>query len=206
MKKFAPSLLALLLFASCGQNRQAPVVASSSAPAALTTESRTDSRLFSKGRTDDLLERLYREQVEKDANLRDLEGQLTALSERKSDSLAALQFFKEKNSDYYAAADKYVKGIHDSLLRLRLLSRLEASSKALDAHMAALEDLLSSIQKKEMSIDDLHESLRVLTTLSMIEGYQRSDLPATAPLRHYLATQEKLERRLRDSTTHKLPE
>jgi hypothetical protein len=202
MKQRNIFLLTAFLFAACnGSNRHTPVVASSSAPKSL-TKTRSDY-MFSKEGREDLVERLYQEQVEKDKSLNDLEEQLSLLNNGLSDSLGAVRDFFEKNKEYYSASDQTAKQIDDSLLRQRILARLEASLAAFDVRKAGLESLASTIEKSRRNIADLHLALKVLTTMKMIEGYQSSDLPSAAPLQHYSAAQQRLRERLRDSIDKK---
>ncbi|TCJ12536.1 hypothetical protein EPD60_14790 [Flaviaesturariibacter flavus] len=196
------SALFLATMASC-QERQAPVVASSGSASKAIKEPASNSRLYSKGREEQLIERLYNEQVEAESGLKKLEQELQDLYQRRGDSTRATTEFIAINKQYYDEAAGYASPIRDSQLRLQISRRLEESLKGFDSKKAQLEAWLGSIDRNNASIGDLHRALKVLVTLSMMERFQRTDEPPMAPMQHYVADQEMLMRQLRDSVNKK---
>ena len=54
--------------------------------------------------------------------------------------------------------------------------------------------LLAELEKQQLSMDDLHEVLKLTRTLPVIQQYQKRHLPGTLSLQHLLEEYEKVVR------------
>lgn len=147
---------------------------------------RVFDRTLSSNSRENLLEPIYDELVEKDTALAALEKEIERLRKERVDSLKPFSTFDDKNDSYYADAFSYTGNISDSILRLKIKTLIEDSRKnyntAIQKHLA----LLHAVSTKDTSLDDLHIVLKLVTTLPVIEQYQKDEIPATNTIEHLL--------------------
>ncbi|MDB5253305.1 MAG: hypothetical protein JWP27_2474 [Flaviaesturariibacter sp.] len=185
-----PTIAALcfFLFTSChgdrGQHASAP-------PTPKALEDKSSSFEFSSKRgDDDLVERLYREQLDKDADLQKLENKIDALNDSKTDSTNAFDRYNSKSESYFSAADRHLREIHDSVLKQTMRTMLANSLAKYNALTGRHTALLATIQLNQVTISDLRNSLQILRTLPVMEKYQAENLPGTTPLKGFTRWQE----------------
>lgn len=195
MKKVIVNLAMLaFLLASCSNKRQqAPQ--NDTIPKALEKDG-SSYDFFSKRGKDDLLESIYRELVIKDSNLRQLEDDLHEFEDSKADSLGLFEKFNNKNKDYFNAADRHIAGINDSLLRQRMRTLVTSQMERYHSGIAGHNELLKSINTNQVRISDLHEVLKIVRTLPVIDNFQESNLPDAHSLEGYRKRQESIMRAL----------
>ena len=131
------------------------------------------------------MESLYKELADKTPELKDLETKLDALSASKSDSTEQYDKYNGKNGSYYSSADNHIKQINDSTLRKKMNSLISSSLTKYKSKIYRHTELLKYIDKKTMTLGDLHEMLIITTTLPLIEKYQNDNLPTTKSVSGY---------------------
>jgi len=147
--------------------------------------------IVSKRGYDDIIESLYKELVDKNPELKDLETRLDALAANKSDSTEQFNEYNGKNYSYYNSADNHLKQINDSTLRKKMKTLISSSLTKYNSKIYRHTELLKSIDMKTMTLDDLHEMLMITTTLPLIEKYQNNNLPTTKSINGYLKQLDK---------------
>jgi len=183
-KQILIAILILLTFVSCDNSRnkekqeQKPET-----PAALQEE--RSSGIISKRGYDDIMESLYKELADKTPELKELETKMKSLSGSKNDSTELYDRYNRKNQSYYNSANSHLTQINDSVLRKRLRVLISASLKRYNLKISRHSEILKSIDKKTMRLDDLHEVLMITTTLPLIENYQNNNLPSTKSIDGY---------------------
>ena len=135
--------------------------------------------VISKREDADIMESLYNELADKTPDLKELESNLNSLSAGKSDSIKYFSRYNEKNESYYNSADGHLKQISDTILRKKLKSLIASSLAMYNAKISRHSELLKSIDKKGITLNDLHEILIISKTLPLIEKYQNDNLPST---------------------------
>jgi len=184
------STLILVTFVSCDNARiKENQEQNQETPKALQEEKSID--IVSKRGYDDIIESLYKELAGKTPELKDLETKLKALSTSKSDSTEQFDKYNGNNSSYYNSADNHLKQINDSTLRKRMKSLISSSLTKYNSKVYRHTELLKSIDKKTMTLDDLHEMLIITTTLPLIEKYQNDNIPTTKSINGYLKQLDK---------------
>jgi hypothetical protein len=181
------AIIIVLLFAACENKRNEEPVKQET-PKALKDNS-TSYEIVSNRSYDDLVESLYNELVSKNIDLKKLEDQIESLNESRNDSTKFFDKFHQKNESYYSAANKHVAAINDSLLKVKMSRLISDNSTKYNASIDRHKYLLSSIEANNMSIGDLHNMLKIVKTLPLIEQYQRSNLPGTKSLQGYIQRQ-----------------
>jgi hypothetical protein len=178
------STVILMIFVSCDNSRiKENQEQKQETPKALQEEKSFD--IVSKRGYDDMIESLYKELAGKTPELKDLETKLEALSASKSDSTEQYDKYNGKNQSYYSSADNHFKQINDSTLRKKMKALISSSLTKYNSKVYLHTELLKSIDKKTMTLDDLHEMLIITTTLPLIEKYQNDNLPTTKSINGY---------------------
>ena len=184
------STVVLLTFASCDNARiKENQDQNQETPKALQEEKSYE--IVSKREYGDIIESLYKELADKTPELKDLETKLNALSASKSDSTEQYDKYNGKNQSYYYSADNHLKQINDSTLRKKMQALISSSLTKYNSKVYRHTELLKSIDKKTMTLDDLHEILIITTTLPLIEKYQNDNLPTTKSINGYLKQLDK---------------
>lgn len=179
MKQLFPLLLVLLL--SCSENKP-HVQQQQHVPQAL-VEQNSDVRLFSKRYGNDLVQDLYEELLKSDPSLNEFENAAAILPSQKKDSLAYFQTFTGKNEDYYSSAETYLSQIKDSVLKNRLKVLLTESKTKFETSLTAYHNLITQIEAKDNQINDLHNAVKLVVTLPVIEKYQKDNIPSVNPVK-----------------------
>jgi hypothetical protein len=178
------STVILMIFVSCDNSRiKENQEQKQETPKALQEEKSFD--IVSKRGYDDMIESLYKDLAGKTPELKDLETKLEALSASKSDSTEQYDKYNGKNQSYYSSADNHFKQINDSTLRKKMKALISSSLTKYNSKVYLHTELLKSIDKKTMTLDDLHEMLIITTTLPLIEKYQNDNLPTTKSINGY---------------------
>lgn len=185
------SILLLLGLLSCTSKpqREKP---KQQTPAALNDERSYSAPTKTKrGEEGNLVARLYDELAEKDSALQRLENNIQDLQNSQSDSAAQIWNFKSKMENYYTSTDYALKDIRDSVLREKMKILITRNMERYNSRMEKNNELLKTIDNKNIRISDLHVALKITQTLPVIEKYQKQNLPATKPLDGYIRQQDK---------------
>jgi hypothetical protein len=180
--------ITVLGLASCSNNRSKEQLKQET-PKALEDKS-SSYEIVSDRSYDDLVESLYQELVSKDIALKKLEDKINELNKSKSDSTKLFNKFNGKNQSYFISASRKVSAIKDSVLRNKINSLLSAQLEHYNSKVVRHNELLKLIETKQMTISDLHNVLKVVRTLPLIDKYQRDNLPNTRSLEGYLKQQD----------------
>lgn len=186
--KIIISIIVALVFAAC-RNTHTQEPSKPETPKAL--ESSYDSyEIVSKRGYEDLVESLYSELVSKHKDLQQLESKIAQLDKSKNDTTYLFNKFEEKNQSYFSAANKHIEAIKDSLLRDKMRELIENNLRKYNASIAKHKDLLSIMEAKDLTITDLHQILKMVKTLPLMEQYQHDNLPNTKSFEGYIKRQD----------------
>ncbi len=137
-----------------------------------------------------MIESLYNEVLRVDSDLKTLEDKITNLGKAKSDSLDRFENFNEKNGLYYDLAEKRISAIKDSLLRDKLKTLIINSLTTYSLKIANHKELMTTIETNSITISDLHTSLKIVTTLPIIEKFQADNFPKSQAIEGYIKQQQ----------------
>jgi hypothetical protein len=138
--------------------------------------------IISKRGKEDLVESLYGELAEKSPELNALERNIRNLQSSRFDSSKPYNNFNEQIQSYYGSAKNHLERISDSTLKEKIRQMLAGSLEKYHSTAAKHENLLKSIESKNLTLNDLHTLLKIVRTLPIMEKYQKENLPQTAPL------------------------
>lgn len=197
-------LLVTIILASCTMQQpedsnttQEPLVEET--PQALQESERTPGS-FSKYKRGSILDALYKEQVDNDNALRDLEDKINRLYNAKDDSIAAFMKYDNKNNSYYNSADNIAQYIKDSSLKNQIAEVIKKSVANYERSISADTILLNSINKQYIRLDDMYTILKIVTTLPMIETYQKNEHPSESTMKEYLQELKETNSKIEDKT------
>jgi hypothetical protein len=186
--------LSLLLFlTSCRENEI--VNKNNDEPEAFQEKSIDIGRFRKKS---NLIEDLYLELVDKSPELKSLETELSALNPR--DTTNTFFTYDEKSKYFYQAADSYANTIRDSVLKQQILKLIKNSEDKYVPLKAELENLVDTINKKRMQINNYHTALKIALTLPLIEQYQRKHLPDKSSFEKLIEKENQLINKIETNT------
>ena len=183
------STILVLTFASC-DNTRTQDKPKQETPQALEDKS-SSYELISKRGYDDLVESLYNELVTKDIDLKKLEDKIDELNKSKNDTTDLFDKYNGKNRSYFSSADRHVVNIKDSLLRDKMKILVINQLSKYNSRIGKHNELLKIIDAKQMTISDLHNVLKIVRTLPLIDKYQNDNLTDTKSFEGYIKHQEK---------------
>jgi len=131
---------------------------------------------------EDLVENLYRELSGKSPELNSLEINIRNLHTRRFDSTMEYDNYNEPNLSYYGSAKNHLEQISDSTLKEKIKHMLSLSLEKYHLITSKHDNILKSIESKNLSLNDLHTVLKIMRTLPIMEKFQKENLPGTSPL------------------------
>ena len=140
----------------------------------------------------DLVESLYSELVSKNVDLKKLEDKIDELNENKRDSTNTFKKYNQKNIEYYSSANGHVNRIEDSILRKKIKKLIDESNTNYKSSIINHDDLMKIIEARNMTINDLHNVLKIVKTLPIISKYQKDNLPSVKPLERVIQSEDRI--------------
>ena len=180
MKLFYTAIL-FIAIASCNNNRQ-PVAESTPQQIPKAFKEESSSLISKRSYEGDVIEELYNELLEKDKTLGALEDGIEKIKDNSKDSASAFNTFDSRNISFYSSATGHLGTIKDSVLKEGIKLLVDNSLTQYKTKIAIHNNLLSSINSKDITLDDLHFVLKLTKTLAVMEKYQSGNLPSAKPL------------------------
>lgn len=175
-----PAIFVIAGFMACGDSHPAEQK-SPEVPKALKNDDKSYEIISKRGK-EDLVESLYGELAGKTPELNALELNIRALHLSRFDSSKAYDNFNEQNQSYYSSAKNHLERISDSTLKEKIRQMLGVSLEKYHSTTTKHENILKSIESKNLTLNDLHTLLKIVRTLPIMEKYQKENLPQTASL------------------------
>ena len=124
-----------------------------------------------------LVEDLYNEIKEKNAELKDLKLKIGQLESDRIEASKEINKYFSNNQNYYSTANSYVQNIQDSILRNQIDSLVAKSEQDFYKKTDKLQKIRDSINQKEKELSDRYSALKIVLTIQNIENYQNNELP-----------------------------
>ena len=189
------ALIISLLLSSCqARKRETP---------AILEGKKIDVSSIYKKRGADLVDALYEELVNNSNDLKKLEQEIKEMKVTWPDSLEEYKTYHEKSAQYYESAEKKANSITDTSLRQSILDLIRKSRRNYRDSIATLSNLDSLVKKRAATIDNLHQLVKLMSTLPVIEEFQHSNRPDTFAAEGLTRRMEELITKL-DSLTQQL--
>ena len=190
MKFFLSITFILVAIAACKpRQRETP-------PPTKLEEGKIDVSSIIKKRGADPVEALYEELVSQSDELKQLEKDLKALQKNVADSMDTYKQFADRNSSYYASADRKMESVGDSTLRRTLRHLINISRANYRDSVTSWNRIDSLAARRQATINDLHTLLKLVKTLPLIEAYQKQNVPKDLPSQKMVSDMDSMIRRL----------
>jgi predicted ATPase with chaperone activity len=166
-------------------------------PIALQDHKSYELESISKRASNNLVEELYNEILKNDKDLQLLIKSIEDNYKSQNKSKELFNAFFDKNTQYYSNANSMIMNINDTLLKNkveRLIFNSENNYKALSKESY---NLLSTIDKNNISLNEYQQILKITTTISMIEKYQKDQLPSYKSLNTIIKEQSNQIKKLK---------
>lgn len=188
-------LFCTIIFISCNNRRLAPKVTPAQdtaavIPQALEKDEKSSSFLKRSYSRENLVDKMYAEMVDEKADLQKLEKQIDLLDQ--NDSLEALHKYEDKMDHYYSSARMIAQNITDSSIRRKAHALIEASAEQYKHQITPLDSLDNTIQQNKKTISNLHEYLKIASTLPLLEKYQKNNVPSQKPMKEKIKSQNEV--------------
>ena len=167
-----------MLFFGCSDNSESESFENSTPETLINDEKEYRIDFASKKRWEkDIISMLYKEALDKNPKLRDLDNRINQIEQIKIDSTESTLNYLEKNEDYWGIADHYIRGISDSLLREATIEAFKVLENSYLNKTDKFISKLSEIDKNEVVLRDQAILLKLIITESMIKNYQINEFP-----------------------------
>lgn len=170
MKIFLSAIALVLLCFSCLQTERKNEI--DFATNKVVEQNIVDKISYRKNRNIDLVQHLYKQAIEQDADLKELDATIRQTPTMVRDSLKAFNTFKNYNSRYYNATNKHIQSIQDTIIRQELQQIFRASEMALAKRLKPINNTKIELEQALVQLLDQHNVLKLLTSQKLMDGYQ----------------------------------
>ncbi|HEX4876419.1 MAG TPA: hypothetical protein VFV31_07075 [Chitinophagaceae bacterium] len=129
------------------------------------------------GGSKDLVDELYFQAVKQNNNLEAIEEDIEKFYKKKSEAMEKYNSFTAYNSRYYSDARANANAISDSLTRKKAVDIIFKGESRYQSKLAGWQSIITSLNKNEKELNELHNLLKILVTEPMMEKYQQNNLP-----------------------------
>ena len=200
MKKYLLSLLvisSIFMLVSCNGNQRENRNSEVQNPEALQDDIKLKSLTKRGG---NLIDELYSELVEKTPELKKLETELEMFKEIPLETQNVFYNYNGKSNQFYGNAEGFANQISDSLSKKRILALIKKSNDKYDSDSKEINELVKEVSNSQNSIQDNHNILKIVLTISLIEKYQKENLPKKEQFLQTLAKQKALNKKIVEKT------
>ena len=200
MKKYLLSLLvisSIFMIVSCNGNQRENRNSEVQNPEALQDDIKLKSLTKRGG---NLIDELYSELVEKTPELKKLETELEMFKEIPLETQNVFYNYNGKSNQFYGNAEGFANQISDSLSKKRILALIKKSNDKYDSDSKEINELVKEVSNSQNSIQDNHNILKIVLTISLIEKYQKENLPKKEQFLQTLAKQKALNKKIVEKT------
>lgn len=183
---FATAILALY---ACSQPQQKTETPTHETPEVLqekTIEKQITSSFSSeyKRTTPNIIEDLFNEALDKNADLKKIFDAINILQNMKKDSLFAYNKYVSANENYYTNVEELLSQITDSTLKHDLKKTFMKSKKKFNKSIEDHKISNENITTKQAELHNQQIALKLMVTHTMMQNYQKNELPKLTTIQH----------------------
>ena len=131
----------------------------------------------------DLVDELYEQAVKQNDNLESIEDGIGKFYKKREEAIEKYNSFTFYNNRYYTDAKSKAATIADAATKQRAYDLISKSEAGYKAKTADWQNTIAALNANEKELTDLHSLLKIMTTETMIEKYQNTELPNNAKLK-----------------------
>jgi hypothetical protein len=143
---------------------------------------------YGKGRTN-LVEKYYQELTDKIPELKNLETELKEIHSRENILVQNFNDYHNDSKTYYSDAIDMSHSISDTLLKNRMIELLAKSTENYNTSTKPILTNITHFKQNNIKISDYYAALKIVRTLSVIEKYQKENLPSNAAFENHTKNQ-----------------
>lgn len=147
---------------------------------------------YSKRYDSNIITKLFNEALEKDAELEQLNNEITLMYQFQNDSLPEFSKFDGINKNYWRSSLEYIEQIEDTILRKSSLEIFETLQSKYEISMADYDQKIDVIKKKTITLNDQLILMKLFITEPMIKKYQLNEKPDIRSLENIIKEYDKL--------------
>lgn len=173
-------ILSLLIICSCSNrtSQKNPENTQEATPEILENDNKDiELSSISKRYNQDIIEKLFKEAIDKDQKLSDLVNNIDQIDDLKNDSLRNYNKYIQNNKEYWSAVDRYVGQIKDTVLKNEMVKTFDILEKSYNKKIAPNKKLIGELGQKASTLEDYEIILKLVVSERMIDNYQRNELP-----------------------------
>jgi hypothetical protein len=127
-----------------------------------------------------LVDELYSQAVKQNDNLRLIEDDIDRFNKKRDEALDKFYSFVSYNNRYYSDAKAKAATIAGAASRQSALDIINKSEARYNSRISDWQVIITSLDKNEKELSDLHALLKIFITEPMIDKYQTTALPDNA--------------------------
>lgn len=181
-----PLFFAIVLF-SCGKGNQNPEEEQKETPEAI--ENNYSSGGYSsmkRGWSMNIIERLYKEAVEKNKIVNTINQSVELANNFYLDSLVDYNKYVSINKEYWDVANDYITAISDTVMRMELKTIFDKAESEYCSSNEKLLFLNDKIKLEKKHFENQVRFLKLAVTLPMIQNYQVNEIPDSSAMNSIL--------------------
>jgi len=187
-------LTVLILLSSCFKKKDTHKneVTENPTPEVLNKSETYVSDISMKRYKGDVITELFKEAIEKDADLKAFTDRIEFANGWKTDSLEAYHKYTSTNNDYWASSRYLFEQIKDSTLKkeyMKLFDNLKTKQQQLTAEN---DTAVSVLNKKQQLFNDYYILVKLMVTQQMMLNYQQNELPDVEPIKRVIEEYDSL--------------
>jgi hypothetical protein len=146
--------------------------------------------------SESLVNSLYTDLTNTQPELKSIEDELKLYRQMNEDSLQLFNSFHSKSANYYSDANDILASINDPVLKERLQVLINNSESSYKQKIASHLALKKDIDNNNTSIEGLHQALKIVATLPVLERYQKDNQPRVKAMNNAAQAGKKLKAKL----------
>jgi hypothetical protein len=147
--------------------------------------------------SNDLVEELYRELMDKTPELKQLDGEINALYTGKIAICDGFNDFDDKSKRYYnTVLNEKLMSIRDSNLKQKIRLLITKSQDKYTDKTAELNNLIKTINANDVALKDYYLAFKITKTMAILEKYQADNLPNSKGFKDLINQQKTLIEKL----------
>ena len=171
-------ILATISFISCNDNKGAkkqlaPQIVVLETPEVFQEEEDDSydlSSSYSKRGYSDVIEDLFKEALEKDANLKNLVERMSDTHSLEYDSLDSYNDYIQNNVEYWSSVERNIVQIQDTILQKELREEYGAMKENQEIKMKKYYACIELIRLRKLNLQDQKIALKLVVTKSMMKN------------------------------------
>lgn len=132
-----------------------------------------DSKSYSRRRSENMVEHLYQQALQRDSALEALDSRIEQLWSVQQDSMLGINDFFAYNNAYYESLEGYLSGIQDSSKRLVMREYFKVSKKNYNTAIGGLRDASDVTRDLAVELADQHTMMKLIVSERLMRAYQK---------------------------------